>query len=547
MNDDFEQPIDIREYLAVLRARKWTVIVVAGVVTLLALAYSFRQTPIYGAEARVLVKPVTSNEVYIPPPNLETEAQIMASEPVAELVREDLGTEQSAASLLGGVDVEAVSETEVLVVRYSSVDPGFARDAANSFARSYIEHRRDVVLNQLVAARADLEEQIGELEGQLTQVSEDVREARATGDRGLVQTLEIERTGMISRLSSLNERLDAVQPDRSVSLGGGQVIESAALPSAPASPNHVRNALLGALFGIMFGIGAALLRDRLDDRFRGRGDLERSIDAPVLATIAKFRVPKNTFELPVQVNPRGAASEAYRSLRANIQFIAAQQGIRSFVITSAGAGEGKTVTCANLAVALAQADMRVILVSSDLRRPTLERYFPIDGRSEGLSDWLGGSGGESDLLRLVRNPGIPFLRVVTCGPVPPNPPELLASPRLMALVRTLESNSDIVLYDSAPTLALADTIVLASRVVGTLLVVDASATRRSAAIHARQELERVGSRIIGTVLNSFDPSSASYYYPAYYATYEPRAAQGNGHPPHSAEEAEKRSRFGFRR
>ena len=230
MDDDFEQPIDIREYIAVLRAHKWTVLIVAAAVMALALAYSFRQTPIYSAEGRVLVKPVTSNEVYIPPPNLETEAQIMASEPVAELVREDLGIERSAASLLGGVDVEAVSETEVLVVRYSSVDPEFARDAADSFAHSYIEHRRDVVLDQLVAAQADLDDQIAKLERELTQITQDVRRARADRDRGLAQTLEIERTSLISRLASLNERLDAVQPDRSVSLGGGQVIESATLP-----------------------------------------------------------------------------------------------------------------------------------------------------------------------------------------------------------------------------------------------------------------------------------------------------------------------------
>lgn len=150
-------------------------------------------------------------------------------------------------------------------------------------------------------------------------------------------------------------------------------------------------------------------------------------------------------------------------------------------------------------------------------------------------------------MTLIRNPGIPYLRVLTSGQIPSNPPELLASPRLMALVRALEANADIVLFDSAPTLSLADTIVLASRVVGTILVIDAGSTRRSATIHARQELERVGARIIGSVLNSFDPSNASYYYPTYYSAYEPQPLPApNGQLPASPAQEEKRSRFGLR-
>jgi len=338
-----------------------------------------------------------------------------------------------------------------------------------------------------------------------------------------------------------------------VSLGGGEVIESATLPSAPYSPNHLSNGLIGALFGLMLGIGAAFLRDRLDDRFRGRGDLERAVGAPVLATVAKFRVARNSYPLPVRVDPRGPASEAYRSLRANVQFLAASQGIRSFVVTSPGAGEGKTATSANLAVALAQAGVRVFLVSADLRRPVVERYFSLPKGSTGLSTWLAGQRDDDDLWRLVQDPGIPYLRVLACGPIPQNPPELLASPRLRALVSELEDNSDVVLYDSAPTLGLADTIVLASRVGGTLLVVDAGATGRSAAVHARQELERVGARIVGSVLNALDPSSTTYYYPAYHSTYEPPlSGEGNGAgtsppPPPPPVSAEKPSRFGFRR
>jgi capsular exopolysaccharide synthesis family protein len=509
MYEQVEQAVDIREYLVVLRARKWTVLFLTALLTTLALVYSFRQDPLYRAESRVLVGPMISGGLS-DTPNLETEAQVVASEPVASLVHNDLSS-HPIRSLLAGVDVEAITETEVLKIQFTSKDPRLAQDAANSFAERYIGYRRNLVLEQLAAERRVLIERIDAVAQRLTVLAQEIEDALASDDAGLVQTLEVNRTTLSARLASLQQQSDDIQADQSVTQRGGEVIESAALPSAPFTPNHVRDGIIGILFGLILGIGTAFLKDRLHDRFRGQGDLERALGAPVLATIPKFRVSRKRGGLPTTVDPHGRASEAYRRLRTNVQSIAAREGIRTLVVTSPSRGEGKSLTVCNLAVTLAETRTRIILVSSDLRTPTSERHFGLKNGLEGLSTWLGSDESEARLLDLLQDPGIPYLRILPSGPIPANPAELLASPKVDGLVRLLTSNSDIVLFDSPSILAFADTIVLTARVAGTLMVLHASEARRSHSIRARQELRLAGARVMGVALNSVDPISTAYY------------------------------------
>jgi capsular exopolysaccharide synthesis family protein len=221
----------------------------------------------------------------------------------------------------------------------------------------------------------------------------------------------------------------------------------------------------------------------------------------------------------------GGTSEAYRTLMTNIQFASAQQRCRSLLVTSPRAGEGKSVTCANLAVTLAQSGNRVVLVSADLRRPTLKNYFNLPDQA-GFSTWL--TGECRDLRSVLVDPNIPNLRIMPSGRLPHDSTGLLNSPRLHELISMLTAQCDYVLFDSPPTLGLADTVILASHVDGTILIVDARSTRRSHALHAVEELQRVGGRIIGSVLNSLESSSTGYY--SYYPSYARADAseRGNG-------------------
>lgn len=523
---------DLRDYFAILRTRKWTVVLVIVVVVGAALGVSFAQTARYTSTARVLVDPGPGEGSDFPIDSVDplTETEVISSDPVAALVRDDLGIDTPIPELLAELEVLHVPETLVIQVGYTSPDPERARAVAQSFAENYIEYRRAQALENLSAAQQAVEDRIEDATTQLNQLTDDVRAARRAGDETLLQTLESSRSVLLSRLGFLQERLNDLEPSDSIQLIGGDVIQAAETPSRPSSPNYLRNAALAAFLGLTLGIAMALLRERLDDRFRGRDDIEHSMGAPVLATVPKFTggARKGPSQLVTIAEPRGLASEFYRTVRTNLEFIASQRSLKSILVTSPSAAEGKTVTSANLGVAFAQAGFRVIVVSADLRRPTLEGIFGFQG-SPGLASWL--QNPTTDLWTYIKDPQIRNLRVLPSGPVPQRPAELLASPHLKVMIEALEANCDYLIFDSPPSLVVADASILASRLDAALLVIDADKTPRSAAIRAKEELERAGGVIVGSILNSFDPSASPYYRYEIPAYYEYPQTAGNGAPP----------------
>jgi len=204
-------------------------------------------------------------------------------------------------------------------------------------------------------------------------------------------------------------------------------------------------------------------------------------------------------------------SEAYRTLRTSILFSAMQRGLHTIMVASANAGEGKSTTAANLAVVLADSGKRVVLISADLRKPRLHRFFGLE-TEPGLSNALAG---ESSVWETLQAPQVENLRVMVSGPVPARPTELLQSEAMGELVADLRDVSDFVIIDTSPILPVADALVLAPLVDGILLVADASITTRSAVTHTRELLDQVDARLIGAVFNDYDPSrdrgGAGYY------------------------------------
>jgi capsular exopolysaccharide synthesis family protein len=220
--------------------------------------------------------------------------------------------------------------------------------------------------------------------------------------------------------------------------------------------------------------------------------------------------------LITKLEPRSAASESYRTLRTGLLFSASQRNLKTILLTSARPGEGKTVTTANLGVALAQAGKRVILVSADLRKPRLATFFG-ENAGPGLTNVFAG---DTTIWKCITDSGIANLKLLPSGPIPGNPAELLGSEMMRSILEQLASVADFVLVDGPPTLTLADSITLAPLTDGVLFVTDAQATRRGAVEHSRQQLEQVDARLIGAVLNNLDPSKTGgfeYYYGDYYA------------------------------
>jgi succinoglycan biosynthesis transport protein ExoP len=508
------EPPQLREYLAVLRLRKWSIMLVTALVVASTLAFSFLQTPLYESETKVLVKPVSVSPGVAPPalPNLETERGLVSSVPVAQKVAEELGLGGDPSVLLDDLDVEVVTGSEFLIVNYRHPDPLEARGRSQAFAESYLEFRREQALAEGAAATQTVERQLRELNREFAELEEQIAETR---DPSELATLEAQQSTLIGRIAVLEQQLSELLVPENLRVG--QVVEPAEVPASPATPNYLVNVPLALFVGLALGVGLAFLRERLDDRLRGRGDLEGRAGASVLAVVPKVTGWRKRKEarLVTAEEPRSAASEAYRTLRTSLLFTASQNGIRTVLVTSPQIEEGKTTTVANLGVALGQAGKRVVIVDADLRKPRLHRFFNAQNAT-GLTNLIAG---ETDPAHAVLQSGVPHLRLLPSGPVPGNPAELLSSDAMGTMLQQMGEVADFVIIDSAPILVAADASILATYADAVLLVADADRATRGSVAHARIQLDQVNANVVGAVLNNFDLSRARaypYYYQYYY-------------------------------
>jgi capsular exopolysaccharide synthesis family protein len=299
------------------------------------------------------------------------------------------------------------------------------------------------------------------------------------------------------------------------------VVEEATLPRFPISPNVRMNVMLAAAIGAILAIGGAFLIEYLDDTIKNPDDVTRTSSLPTLGAIARIEGHEYSDKLIAVKQPLSPIVEAYRVLRTNLRFSSVDNPTRTLVMTSPGPSEGKSVSLANLAVVLAQSGQRVIVVDTDLRRPVQHKIFGLPNRY-GLSDAI-----------LHPNPGvrehlqetnIENLRVLTSGALPPNPAELLASEKMKELVDELKSEADMILFDSPPTLVVADAAILGTWVDGVVMVNDVGNTRTNEARRAVEELRRVRANLLGVVLNRLSSNRSGYYY--YYYYYEQDGEKG---------------------
>ena len=289
------------------------------------------------------------------------------------------------------------------------------------------------------------------------------------------------------------------------------VVRTADLPSVPVSPRPKLNLALGLLVGLAVGAGAAVLRETLDTSMKGAEEVTELLGLPTLGLIA-YDPDAGKRPLIVHVDPQSTRAEAFRQLRTNLQFVDVDRKPRSIVFTSSVPQEGKSTTTCNLAIALTQAGLRIILVEADLRRPRLGDYLGIEG-AVGLTDALVGRAHLDDLLQPW---GDGTLQVLASGPTPPNPSELLGSQQMGDLLRELESRCDLVLLDAPPLLPVTDAAVLAAHASGAVVVVRSGKTTRAQAQRAVQILRAVDVHIYGAVLNMVPNKGPDAYKYGYY-------------------------------
>lgn len=314
------------------------------------------------------------------------------------------------------------------------------------------------------------------------------------------------------------------------------VVQPAQLPTVPTSPRPLLNLALGLLVGLAVGAGAAVLRETLDTSVKNPEQAVELVGAPMLGAIS-FDSDASKSPLIVQVSPGSPRAEAFRQMRTNLQFVDIDHQLRSVVLTSSLPGEGKSTTACNLALSLAQAGVRVVLVEGDLRRPRVADYLGLEG-AVGLTSVLLGRVALEDALQPW---GDGTMQVLASGPLPPNPSELLGSAGMEELLRRLESEVDIVLIDAPPLLPVTDAAVLGAMTSGVLMIVASNRTRREQVKRAAETVQAVGATMLGAVLNMVPTKGPDAYaygygygYGGYYETRKGVGRLGEADSPMSA-------------
>ena len=293
-----------------------------------------------------------------------------------------------------------------------------------------------------------------------------------------------------------------------------RILDYAQVPTSPVRPNKQRMLLLAALVGIFGGFALALFMEYLDDRIKTESDVEQYLGLPFLGTIPAISgEEKEALYMITDKMPKAMISEAFRSLRTSVLFSSSDNEIRTIMLTSGGPGEGKTTVAINLAVTMAHEGKKVLLLDCDLRRPTLHKVFDMKEKL-GLSNLLVDHSIEID--QAIHETEVDNLDIILCGPIPPNPSELLGSKRMQEIISLFEEKYDRVIFDSPPSISLADAAVLGRAVDGVLLVVDSKTTARGKAQKSVKALSEVGANLIGVALNRVNINEEGYYGYYYY-------------------------------
>ena len=397
-------------------------------------------------------------------------------------------------------------------------------NAAEKDIRAQITLIKNSIKSQYEAAAAN-EKALADKLAELKAHALDLR-GRSVDYTILLREVDTNRTlydGLLQQFRQLGVASDA--ESNNVSL-----LDRAELPSHPDSPSLSRNLVMSLVLGLLTAAGVVAFIEILDDTFKTPEDVEGNLGLSVLGITPLFRDPEGKKSALVEVagDPTCPLAEAYRSLRTAIQFSTGEGAPRTLLVTSSRPGEGKSTASAAIALNFGQLGMRVLLIDGDMRNPSIHRMAKVDN-GLGLSNFLSGGhlqgtfspSSEENGCGMVKDSPWKGVTLMTTGPMPPNPAELLAGPRLSTLLSSAGENFDIVVIDGPPIMGLADAPLLASVADGTMLVIESAKTRRAVVRDALKRLHFARARMVGAVLNKYHPkhSAGAYGYGYGYGGY----------------------------
>lgn len=477
------------------------------------MAVSFLVTPQYSATAQLRyarepdISSALNGSSAVSSPldtslQLSTTAKIIQTREMADLAVTRLGL-QDTDQLNAVVLAAPVADTSLLEITATSPDPKQAAAVANAYAETLVELRRQASLDKYTQA-----------------------------ENVISSKLKVYRTALQRQdpaYGALQYRLQDVLTLKALATGDFQMASAALVPTAPVRPNHVRDLLIACLLGSIVAIASAFIAEQLDVRVRDADDIVQGLQLPVIGRLPEVsREIVRNGGLVVALDPSGRSAEAFRILRGNLDFIDLDKEVSSLIVTSCSPEEGKTSTVGNLAISMSRAGLRVVVVDVDLRRPRVHRYFGVDN-DVGVTSVVAGRASLSESLKpfvvsvpeaelrdgeddsgVAARSGANRLYILTSGPLPPNPGDIVISKRFDSLIADLEAEFDMVLIDTPPFIAVGDAASLARRVGGVLLVARMGSITRSNIKEARTFLEQLPCRKMGIALTNISVE-AGYY------------------------------------
>jgi non-specific protein-tyrosine kinase len=513
--------VDIRPYLYVFWHWAWLIVLVGVLTGGISFLISTRITPVYQASTQLLVSQPPSASAGISGVGTivsgqlatRTYVEMLTNRPVLEQTIALLKIPISVNDLEKAVRVSLVQNTQLLNLTVEDTSRSRAAKIANTLGEVFTQRIQELESSRYSVSKKNLQDQIAQMENL---IDETTGSFNATIDQSERDRLETKLTQYRTIYSSLVTSYEQVRLAEAQTNTTVVQVDPAVTPISPVRPKPLQNGLLAAVVGILLSMGVIFAMTALDDTLKDPEELARQTGLTIIGVIPHDETASRG--LVTQLEPRSPVSEAYRSLRTNIEYANAAHPLTRIVITSATPSDGKSTIAANLATVIAQGEKGISLLDADMRRPRVHSLMNLSQRS-GLSELF-----LQNTLVLNgqhQHTNIHNLRVISAGKTPPNPADLLGSNRMKEVLDAAQKESDVLIIDSPPVLSVTDAAVLSPLVDGFILVVKAGATQSSAIKQAVVQLRQIGANLIGLVVNDvrFDNSNYSYYYRSRYYSY----------------------------